>query len=112
LKSAPFGNMEIDILTISNPAGITSPPDYLLFKINKALRLEAGKFSLNGNSLEVAENAVFTPISPYGEDNMIITGATAINTGVLLNFPANYTEDVFVPLGIDRFMPVNLDFSQ
>ena len=114
IKCSNSGNTEIDILTIRNSSsvGVTSPPDFLLFKINKNFRLEGGKFSLFGNTLEMAQDAVFTPIRPYGENNMIITGQSAVNAGVLLNFPPNFKEDVFVPLGIDRFMPINLDFSQ
>src|SRR5690606_18820672 len=68
IKCEEFGSSEIDILTIKNSStgGVTSPSAYLLFKINKNLRLERGKFNLNGNTLEMAQGAVFTPISPYG----------------------------------------------
>lgn len=110
----PSYNMEIDILTINNlsTAGVVIPEGMVVYKINKNLRLERGKLSLNGNTLEIAEGAVFTPIRPFGENNMIVTGDAAVNSGVLLNLPAHYKDDVFVPLGIDRFMPIYLDFSQ
>ncbi|MCA1764603.1 MAG: hypothetical protein LC664_16650, partial [Flavobacteriales bacterium] len=70
-----------------------------------------GVFSLTGNLLEMATGAVFSDLNPFGENNMIVTGGDFANFGLLLNIPANTTDDIFVPLGIDRYMPINLDFS-
>lgn len=112
LTRSVSGNSEIDILTINNEFGVTVPAGFFEFRINDNLRLEKGVLSLTGNLLEMATGAVFTPVNPFGETNMIVTGGAFANFGLLLNVPANSTDDILVPLGIDRYMPVNLDFSQ
>lgn len=106
------GTSEIDVLTINNGSGVTVPAGFFEFVINKNLRLQSGIFSLTGNLLEMASGATFTPVNPFSESNMIVTGGAFSNFGLLLHVPANSTNDIFVPIGVDRFMPVNLDFSQ
>ncbi len=106
------GQSEIDVLTINNTSGITIPAGFFEFVINNNLRMQSGVFSLTGNLLEMASGSRFTPVNAFSESNMIVTGGAFANFGLLLHVPANSTDDVFVPLGIDRYMPVNLDFSQ
>jgi len=108
------GESEIDVLTINNENGVTISDEFseLKFKINENLRLEKGVFSLSGNLLEMETGAIFTAVNPFSENNMIVTGGTFANYGLLMNIPANTTDDIFIPLGIERYMPINLDFSQ
>ena len=105
------GASQIDIMTINNGSGITIPAGFSEFLIGKNLRMQRGVFSLTGNLLEMAEGATFTPVNSFGESNMIVTGGAFSNFGLKLNIPANSTDDIFVPLGIDRYMPINLNFS-
>ncbi len=82
------------------------------FVINDNLRLEKGVFSLTGNLLEMARVLIFTPVNTFGETQYDSFWWCFSNFGVLLNIPANTTDDIFVPLGIDRYMPINLDFGR
>ena len=111
-KRTGSGTSEIDIMTISNHNGVSVPPGSYHFIINKELRMDRGVFLLSGNLLEMGLGAAFTDVSPFGEKNMIVTGATFANYGLLMHIPANTTDDIFVPVGIERYMPINLDFSQ
>lgn len=106
------GTSEIDAMTISNDLGVTIPAGYFHFIINKTLRLDKGIFALTGNRLEMATGSSFIPVNPFSETNMIVTGGAFANDGVLIHIPANSHDDIFIPLGIDRYMPVNLDFAQ
>lgn len=106
------GISEIDVMTITNEFGVTIPQGFSEFIINKNLRLENGILSLSGNLLEMADGSAFTAVNPFGERNMIVTGGAFTNFGIRLHIPANTTDDIFIPLGVDRYMPVNLDFAQ
>lgn len=106
------GRSEIDVMTIDNGNGVTIPAGFFEFVINHNLRMQRGVFALTGNLLEMASGSQFTPVNAFGETNMIVTGGAFANFGLLLHVPANSTNDVFVPLGIDRYMPINLDFSE
>ena len=110
-RSGP-GISKIDVLTTDNPAGITLIASAgHVFEINKTLRMKRGIFDLRGNLLELGLNSSIEQVNAFGENNMISTGGAFTNFGVRKVVPANYTQDVFMPLGIDKYMPVRLIFS-
>lgn len=113
LKRTAAGTTQIDVITVNNPQGVSIPTSANYhFIIDKNLRLESGVFALQGNLLEMNPNSEFTAVNPFGEDNMISTGGAFTNFGVKIHIPANFTGSVFAPLGIVKYMPIYLDFSQ
>src|SRR5690554_4446621 len=59
----------------------------------------------------MASESVFTDVNQFSENNMIKTGGAYTDYGVKINVPANFSDDIYVPLGIDRYTPINLDFN-
>ncbi len=112
LKRTAAGTSHIDILTTDNSQGITMVSGAgHLFVIGKELRLKRGIFNLEGNLLELGVDAGITQVNTFGESNMISTGGAFTNYGVKKSIPANSTNDLFMPLGLDKFMPIRLNFS-
>ncbi len=112
-RSNTDGTTEINIITVDNAQGVTMANGAgYTFILDKKLRLSSGVFNLQGNLLELGLNADIEELNPFGETNMISTGGAFTNFGVLKNVLALSTEEVFIPLGIDKYMPVSLDFTQ
>ena len=112
-RSSNGGVTSISTITIDNSNGVVmnNGAGYR-FVIDEKLRLSRGVFNLQGNLLELGLDAETEEVNPFGEFNMISTGGAFTNFGVLKNVYANSTEDVFIPLGINKYMPVRLDFAQ
>ncbi len=111
-RSGP-GWTVIDILTTDNPAGINQLAGQgQFFRIDKELRMRRGVLNLNGNLLELGANAQIVQVNAFGQNNMINTGGSFTNFGVRKRVPANSTEDVFMPLGLEKYMPIRLIFSE
>ncbi len=112
LRRTNSGTSYIDILTSDNPAGITQIASAgHSFVIGRDLRMKRGIFNLNGNLLELGESAVISQVNAFGQNNMISTGGALTNFGVRKALAANITEDLFVPLGLEKYMPIRLIFS-
>ncbi len=112
-RSSNGGVTSISTITIDNSNGVVmnNGAGYR-FVIDEKLRLSRGVFKLQGNLIELGLDAETEEVNPFGEFNMISTGGAFTNFGVLKNVNANSTEDIFIPLGIDKYMPIRLDFAQ
>jgi hypothetical protein len=112
LRRNTAGESNIDILTTDNPSGINMIAGAgFTFTIGKELRMKRGVFDLKGNLLKIASTGDIIQVNAFGESNMISTGGAFTNFGVEKVVPANSSQDVLIPLGIDRFMPVRLILS-
>jgi hypothetical protein len=110
-RTAP-GTSGIDILTIDNPDGINQVSGQgHIFQIDQALRMKRGIFNLNGNLLDLGSTATIEQVNAFGQNNMISTGGSFTNFGVRKAVEANTAQDVFMPLGLDKYMPIRLIFS-
>ena len=112
-RSTIGGSTFVGAITIDNPSGVsmTNGAGYTWI-VDKNVFLKRGVFNLAGNLLEMNPGADFVEVNPYNESNMISTGGAFTNYGVKINVPANSHSDLQIPLGIDKYMPVNFDFSQ
>lgn len=112
-RSGNGGTTIINTITVNNVHGIVmnNGAGYR-FVIDEKLRLSRGVFNLMGNLLELGLDAEIEEVNPFSKYNMISTGGSFTNFGVLKNVYANSTEDLYIPLGINKYMPVRLDFSQ
>lgn len=113
LTRTASGTMEIDAITTDNSSGISMLSTGLNLIVAERIRMVRGIFGLQGNLMELLENSEIEAINAFGNQNMIVTGGSFSNFGVRKYVPANNTtEDLFLPLGIDVYMPVNLIFSE
>ncbi|NEN23179.1 T9SS type A sorting domain-containing protein [Cryomorpha ignava] len=112
-RSVNGGITSISTITIDNSLGVVmNNGSGYRFILDEKLRLSRGVLKLQGNLLELGLDAEIEEVNAFGEFNMISTGGAFTNFGVLKNVNANSTEDIFIPLGIDKYMPVRLDFAQ
>jgi len=112
LRRSEGGSSLIGILTIDNPSGVSMIASANHeFTIGEELRMKRGIFNLNGNLLDLGVNVTIEQVNAFGQNNMISTGGALTNFGVRKAVAPNTVEDLFMPLGLDKYMPIRLNFS-
>jgi hypothetical protein len=112
LRRSGLGSSDINTITLRNGSGVEmiAGAGYI-FNIEHWVRMERGVFDLLGNVLVLNENARFDALNAFGENNMINAGGAFTNFGVRVFLPNNSTEERVIPLGINRYMPIIMRFS-
>ncbi|WP_439183604.1 T9SS type A sorting domain-containing protein [Carboxylicivirga taeanensis] len=104
------GEGVMDVLTISNPSGVTIPTGNQL-TVNKQLRLQNGVLNINSNLLVLNSGCTIEAISPFSINNMIQTNLSFTDGGIRKYFNATPVTFIY-PAGAGRkYTPVTLDLS-
>ena len=112
LARSSSGTGVFGVLTVDNANGVTiQDGNGYNFDVNDNLRLSSGVFGIGGSLLTLDEDAVITPVNPFGLTNMIQTNSSFTDNGVKKEYAAGTTTDFTFPVGESKFTPVTFNFS-